>query len=148
MLFMGRALPAAKCTLEPLKKSNTPEKLMKHLIFVTFFIFCVTGCSKSKNDLHDTMESMGSSFKTIRDSDELAALKSELDTFSASYNIAKNQQVNAEDQPTFNEGMKELGQLLNQLKTNIDTGDVQKSKELLKQLGKVRKKYHEKLGVK
>ena len=119
---------------------------MKHLILATLFMISITGCSK--NGLHDTMESMGSSFKTMRGSDEITALKSELKTFTASYNIAKNQKVNTEDQPMFNEGMKELNQLLNQLKTHIDAGDVQKSKEVLKQLGKVRKKYHEKLGVK
>ena len=146
MLLIDQSLFAAKYTLEPLKKSNIPEKFMKHLILVTLFMVCITGCSK--NDLHDAMESMGSSFKTMRDSDEIAALKSELDTFTTSYNIAKKQQIKAEDQSTFNEGMKELNQLLTQLKTNIDAGDVQKSKELLKQLGKVRKKYHEKLGVK
>jgi len=112
------------------------------LLSAVFFLGC------SKNELHESMETMGGSFKIMKNSEDLEEIKRELTKFKAALEISKTQQVNPEHQDTFKKGMKDIENLLKYVEISLDSGDIKGTKTILEQLGKVQKKYHEKLGVK
>ncbi len=120
---------------------------MKRLLPCLTLLVALTGCSKS-NELHDTMEGMKEPFKVMRESDDAAAVKAELTKFVQLVNVAKIQKVKAEDQGTFDEGMKKLVELTSKAEAALNAGNLEEAKTLMSQMGDVRKEYHDKLGVK
>lgn len=120
---------------------------MNKLIPLALLTIALTGCSKH-SELHDSMEDMGGAYKAMRDSDDLAQIKKEWDTFKASLDVAEAQMVKPEDQATFNEGIDELTAAVARVDAAIASGNMMKTKELLKGFGDIRKEYHDKLGVK
>lgn len=120
---------------------------MKRLLPCLTLVIALAGCSKS-NELHDAMEEMKGPFKVMNESADAAAVKAELAKFVQSVNVAKIQKVKPEDQGTFDEGMKKLLELTGQAEAALTAGNLDEAKTLVKQMGDVRKEYHDKLGVK
>lgn len=120
---------------------------MKRLLPCLTLLIALAGCSKS-NELHDTMEGMKEPFNVMRESDDAAAVKAELTKFVQLVNVAKIQKVKAEDQGTFDEGMKKLVELTSKAEAALNAGNLEEAKTLISQMGDVRKEYHDKLGVK
>ena len=84
----------------------------------------------------------------MREASDINQVKTELAAFMQGLEIAKMQQVKAEDQATFDEGMKKLVELTGQAEAAVNAGNLEQAKSALKQMGDVRKEYHDKLGVK
>jgi len=120
---------------------------MKRFLPCLALLVALTGCSRS-SELHDAMEDMKEPFKTMRETSDVAVIQAQLAIFTQAMNIAKAQQVKAEDQATFDEGMNKLGKLIGQVEQALAVGNVEEAQNLLEEIGQVRKKYHEKLGVK
>lgn len=120
---------------------------MNKLIPLALLTIALTGCSKH-SELHDSMEDMGGAYKAMKNSDDLAKIKQDWETFKASVNTAGMQMVKPEDQAVFDEGIDELTAAVKQVDAAIASGDLAKTKELLKGFGELRNKYHDKLGVK
>ncbi|MBC6906501.1 hypothetical protein DWB84_13650 [Saccharophagus sp. K07] len=120
---------------------------MKRFLPCLALLVALTGCSRS-NELHDAMEDMKEPFKTMREANDLATIQAQLMTFVKAVEIAKVQKVKAEDQVSFDEGMQKLTKLISLLEQAVAAGNLEEAKSLLAQMGKVRKDYHEILGVK
>lgn len=120
---------------------------MKRLLPCLTLVIALAGCSKH-NELHDAMEEMKGPYKAMSESDDAAAIKAELAKFVQSVNVAKIQKVKPEDQGTFDEGIKKLVDLTGQTDAALTAGNLEEAKALVKQMGDVRKEYHDKLGVK
>lgn len=106
----------------------------------------IMGCSEH-SELHESMETMGDSFKVMRKSDDLEAVKAEWVMFKEAQNVAQAQKVPPEDQAEFDSGMDEVSPLITKIDTALNAGDLAAAKSLFKQLGEVRKEYHDKLEV-
>ncbi len=117
--------------------------LLASILTATF----ITGCSKPE-PLHDSMESMGDNFKALRDAQSIDDKKQFLMKFKEQVEIAKQQKVRAEDQETFDEGMKKLSTQLALVIAQVEAGQVENLQAQLKKLGELRKEYHELLEVK
>ena len=120
---------------------------MKQLLPCLALALALSACT-DHSPLHEAMEDMKGPFKTMRETDDAATIKTEFAAFKKGLEIAKVQKVKAEDQATFEEGMKELVALASQVEEALNAGNLQSAKELLQKMGGVRKEYHEKLGVK
>jgi soluble cytochrome b562 len=119
---------------------------MKRFLPCLTLLVALAGCSSS-NDLHDAMEEMKEPFKTMRDSSDANQIKAELATFTTAVNVAKIQKVKAEDQASFDEGMKKLVDLTAQVEGALSAGNLEEAKTLLNKMADVRKEYHDKFGV-
>lgn len=120
---------------------------MKRFLSCIALAIALNGCSES-SELHDAMESMKEPYKTMREANDINAVKTEFAAFMQGLNIAKTQQIKAEDQATFDEGMKKLVELTGQVEAALTANNLEEAKALLKKMGDVRKEYHDKLGVK
>jgi soluble cytochrome b562 len=120
---------------------------MKRFLPGIALLIALGGCSNS-NELHDAMEGMKEPFKAMRETNDIDQVKAELATFIQGLNIAKLQQVKPEHQSTFDEGMKKLVELTGQVEAAVAAGNLDAAQSLLKQMGDVRKEYHDKLEVK
>ena len=120
--------------------------MLKTVYVYLIFILALTACESS--ELHKSMEGMGDSYKSIRESEDLTVIKNEFSKFKAALETANAQKIAPDNQATFDEGMKELADIVNQLDAALATNDLQNAKTLFEQLGKIRKKYHKKLDVK
>jgi len=119
---------------------------MKKIILLAVVVVGLAGCQSS--ELHESMEEMGDSYKTMKKSEDLEAISKEYTSFKAAFDIAVVQQIDPENQPTFEDGMKKAQVLVKDLEAAIAAKELEKAKALLKELGEQRKEYHEKLGVK
>ena len=119
---------------------------MKKILIAVTMALVVSACSKH-DPLHDSMESMGEAFKAMRKTDDLVTIKQQWLDFKKSANIAKVQQVKPEDQPAFDEGMNKLSDAITQIDRALEDNNLIAAKAAMKQLGEVRKKYHDKLGI-
>lgn len=120
---------------------------MKRLLPCIALFIALAGCSES-SELHDAMEEMKEPYKAMREKEDLKTIEAELVAFIQALNVAKIQKIKPEDQPVFEEGIKKLVELTGQAEAAVAAGDVEQAKSLLKQMGDVRKEYHDKLGVK
>ena len=118
---------------------------MKFLMLIAIISMALVACSKS--ELHEAMEDMGGSYKAMRKAETLEQMQAELDKFTASVDIAKQQQVNPDDQQTFDEGMKKLTDKIGKLSSAIEAGAMEDAKNALKDLRELKKELHEKLDV-
>ncbi|MBX2857431.1 MAG: hypothetical protein KTR17_02110 [Cellvibrionaceae bacterium] len=118
---------------------------MKTTLLLTLVMFLVIACSKSP--LHNAMEAMGSAYKAMRQSQDLAGLQTETAKFAAALKIAETQSLPPEHQQSFKEGMDKINAELVQLQNTLASGDMEQSEAQVKALGKIRKQYHDKLGV-
>lgn len=120
---------------------------MKKLFPIAFAVAVLAGCSKP-SPLHQSMEDMGGAYNTMKDSNNIPAIKGQVALFKAGLNIAKDQPVRPEDQATFDEGIEELNILVVSIEAAVAANNLPVAKELMQKLGEARKKYHDKLGVK
>lgn len=120
---------------------------MKRFLSCIALLAVLSGCSES-SELHDAMESMKEPYKTMREANDINQVKAEFATFMQGLNIAKIQKIKAEDQATFDEGMKKLVELAGQTEAALAANNLEEAKSLLQKMGDVRKEYHDKLGVK
>lgn len=119
---------------------------MKNVFWLVLAAVLLAGCSGG-SELHESMEEMGDSFKSMNKADSLEDIQSELEEFSANIAIAKQQQVKPEHQQDFDEGMEQLSTQLTDLETAVQAGDLAGAKSALAVLRDTNKKYHKKLGV-
>lgn len=119
---------------------------MQRLMPCLVLLVTLAACSRS-NDLHDAMEEMKEPFKTMRESSDASQVKAELAKFTQALNLAKIQKVKPEDQNSFDEGMKKLDELTREVESALAADNLEAAKNLLNQMGDVRKEYHEKFGV-
>ncbi len=119
--------------------------MKKSYVLILLFLL-VVACSK-QSELHDAMETMEDSYKTMKKADSLDEMKIQLENFSAGLEIARQQKVKPEDQETFDAGMKKLTARANILLKAIESGDITEAKEALKELHELEEEFHEKLGV-
>ncbi|MDO3383348.1 cytochrome b562 [Gilvimarinus algae] len=120
---------------------------MKPFLAALLCALMLGACSKH-DDLHESMETMGDAFKTMRESSDLDAVKTEWESFKAGVELAQMQQVAPEDQATFDKGMDELAERMAGVDAALAAGDLELAKQGMKRLGEVRKEYHDKLEVK
>lgn len=80
---------------------------MKTLFTVLAVSVLLVACAKP-NPLHESMESMGEAFKAMRESSDLAEIKTQWTAFKEALAIAEAQTMGPEEQPDFEQGMKEL----------------------------------------
>lgn len=116
------------------------------LLIIVLPAVLLMGCSKH-DELHESMESMGESFKVMRKSDDIAEVKAEWVNFKQAQLVAQKQKVPAEDQSEFDNGMSEVSPLIDKIDAALNADDLAAAKGLFKQLGEVRKEYHDKLNV-
>ncbi|MDO6748199.1 cytochrome b562 [Gilvimarinus sp. 1_MG-2023] len=119
---------------------------MKKLLSVLALSLLAVACSKP-DPLHESMESMGDSFKAMRESNDLAQMQSDWDAFKEARSVAAAQTMGPEEQKDFEQGMQRLAKLSKAVDAAFASGDVEAVKASLQKLGKVRKKYHDKLKV-
>ncbi|WP_028885095.1 cytochrome b562 [Teredinibacter turnerae] len=120
----------------------------KRALLVIALVFTViAGCSRH-SELHEAMETMGDSFKAMRNETDKAKLQEELAVFKGALDIAIQQKIMPEDQSVFDEGMKKTQEALAQLEAAVASGNDAAIAEALKKVGGFRKEFHEKLGVK
>ena len=120
---------------------------MKKVFPVIVCALALSACSKP-SELHTSMEDMGQSFKSIKETDSAEQMKAELTKFSQALSVAKAQKIPADKQQTFDEGINKAETLVAEINTALDAGDMEKAQALFKDLGNTRKKYHDKLDVK
>ncbi|MER2492097.1 cytochrome b562 [Catenovulum sediminis] len=121
---------------------------MKNTILVTalFAALSLTACSKPE-PLHDSMESMEDSYKSLKKAETLEDKKQLVADFEKYLLIAKEQKVRPEDQKTFDEGIEKLSQEVQALKLQLEQGNIENIKPQLKRLHDLEEEYHELLGV-
>lgn len=121
---------------------NTP-----YLAIALSALLLMSACSRH-SELHDAMEDMGGAFKVMRDSQDIEQIQQKLVELKAGLEISAAQMVSAEDQVTFGEGLDKVKTLVVQVEAALAQGDLPAAKAAIDELGSVRKRYHEKLGVK
>ncbi|MDO3386790.1 cytochrome b562 [Gilvimarinus sp. SDUM040013] len=119
---------------------------MKKLMIVLLLPLLAVACSKH-DPLHESMESMGDSFKAMRESDDLVEVQAQWQSFKEALDIAQAQTMGPEEQADFEHGMQELAELTQALDAALAAKDLAAAKASLKKLGEVRKEYHDKLKV-
>ncbi len=120
---------------------------MKYLLTAIAIAAALSACSRS-SELHESMETMGGSFKAMRNANQGSDIQTHLAEFKAALSIAKAQPVRAEDQAEFDEGMQKLETELAALESALAEGDAEAAAQHMKALGGLRKEYHDALGVK
>lgn len=118
-------------------------KLFAGAALVTIFL---TACSEP-DPLHQAMEGMGGAFKELRKAETIEDKKMLLAELEKHINVAKQQKVAPEDQESFDKGMQKLSTAIASLKLQLEQGNIENIKPQLKELGQIRKEYHELLGV-
>lgn len=121
---------------------------MKTLYLAVAFAALLTTACTRHSELHDAMEDMGGAFKVMRESQDITQLKQKMVEFKAGLEISAAQPVRPEDQAAFDEGIKKLEGLVAKVDAALAQGDLAAAKAAIDELGSVRKRYHEKLGVK
>ena len=121
---------------------------MKTKIFFTAALASVLliGCSKP-NPIHEGMESMGKSFKALRQAETLADKQQLIAEFEQHVLMVQKQQVKPEDQATFDEGIDKLLSEVQAVKAALEQGNIENIKPQLKALHDLEEEYHELLGV-
>jgi len=114
-------------------------------IIATALLLTAVGCSKSP--LHEPMEEMGDAFGAIREATDLSSVTAEIDAFIQAAKIAQAQEIPAEHKEKFDKGIGLTVELAIQLKSAVETGDMELATETVKKLGQNSKKYHDELGV-
>lgn len=118
------------------------KKLMTLLALATLCVAC------AKHDpLHEAMESMGDSFKAMRETSDLTEFQSQWQSFKEAVAIAEAETMGPEEQADFEQGMDKLTQALPLVDAALAAGDLEAAKAVLKDMGAVRKEYHDKLKV-
>ena len=121
---------------------------MKRFLPGIALLIALGGCSSKSSELHDAMEEMKEPFKAMREASDINQVRSELSIFIQGLNKAKIQQVKPEDQRTFEEGIKKLVDLTAKVEAALAADNLEEAQSLLKEMGGVRKEYHDKLEVK
>lgn len=119
---------------------------MKKLFTVLAVSLLLVACAKP-DPLHDSMESMGDAFKAMREANDLAEIQTQWSAFKEALAVAEAQTMGPDEQPDFEQGMKELGELTQVVDAALASGQIDAVKEALKRMGEVRKEYHDKLNV-
>ena len=120
---------------------------MKKLVPLVFVFAAFAGCSRS-TPLHDAMEGMDGSFKSMRASEDLASITKDWASFKTELAIAREQKIFPEFQATFDEGMEKLAALEINMDAAIAAGNLDEAKALMQRLSETRKEFHKKLEVK
>ena len=151
---MGRGLPPERVVLIDFVISDrtvylTTESIMnrKAVILLTIALpFGLLACGES--ELHEAMEGMGEAYKSMKDAESADSIKADLAVFKSRLAVARQQQVEPEDQLAFDEGLNKAEVLADDISMALEKGDLAHAKVLLADLRDLRKRYHEKLEVK
>ena len=119
------------------------NKIILAAVLTTGVLF---GCSKP-NPIHEGMESMGKSFKALRQAETLADKQQLIAEFEKHVLMVQKQQVKPEDQATFDEGIEKLLTEVQAVKAALELGNIENIKPQLKALHDLEEEYHELLGV-
>ncbi|WP_017444883.1 cytochrome b562 [Gayadomonas joobiniege] len=119
---------------------------LKMLFSAALIAALATACSEP-DPLHHAMEGMGGAFKELRKAESIEDKKMLLAELEKHINVAAQQKVAPEDQENFDKGMEKLKVAITAIKLQLSQGNVDNIKPQLKELGQIRKEYHELLGV-
>ncbi|MCF2826275.1 cytochrome b562 [Pseudoalteromonas sp. L23] len=115
---------------------------MRKIVFIFVLLFSMSGVAHESSELNKTMKEMGHIYKQAMKAQSAQEMQAHLTELTTLVNESKQFQFKQEVSAESVEGLNKVLETITKASHEIDSGRVEKAREMLLKIDELRKQYH------